>query len=222
MRNGKKQVIWIAIEGQIAVGKSTLIKSLAPYFTVEFGEGSVVWIPEPVDKWQTHLAKCGQDPKRFSYVTQTHIFNTRYKAFRAAFDANPDARIFISERSPMSDYHVFWETNAELHDLDPIDIQTYPQIWDTWMDLYPTQPAAYIYLELDIEECQRRQRERNRECEDGVVTAEYQSLLQKGHERMFTREKIAPLRIDAAANYRDDPKVAKEYATKLISIIKDK
>jgi deoxyadenosine/deoxycytidine kinase len=216
----REKKIWISVEALIATGKTTLLESIGSYLDDEFGKHNVVWIPEPVEKWYHHLKLCGEDPKRFSYVAQTHIFNTRFKAFETAYKFNPKATIFITERSPMSDYHVFWETNAKLHDLDKIDIQTYPQLWSTWMSMYPMHPSAYIYLELDIDECQRRQKERNRDCEEGVVTAEYQKLLQEAHERMFAQERIEPVRMDATVNYRDDPEIAKRYAAKLIDVIK--
>jgi deoxyadenosine/deoxycytidine kinase len=209
--------VWWSLEGVIGVGKSTLLDKLVPELRKRHGIDTVVVVEEPVHLWLEHLERCSKDPKRYMYVAQTYFFHTRAMAFQAAYKANPQAKIFISERSPWSDFHVFWKANCDLYDLDPVEKEVYPQLWSTWLDLYPICPSKFIMLDLPVDRCQQRRRERDRSCERDAVTDRYQTMLLDNHWLMFHEMGVAPVVVDASENYRDDPEAANRLVDEIIA-----
>lgn len=218
---GKKKQLWFSVEGIIGAGKSTYIAATLEELQRLLPEEKIAVVPEPVKDWIDYLQKCGKDPHKYSYVTQTYIFHTKQKIFNKVYDANPDATIFISERSPVSDRHVFWDTNCELHQLDEIEAKTYPFLWETWNKLYPIpEITGFIYLHVPLDVALSRCLERGRECEKEAVlksTTYQEMLLDRHHEGTFK----GMLTVDATQNYRDDKQIAKECAKKLAKYIQE-
>ena len=118
----------LAIEGNIAAGKSTFVSLLdkinRPY----------VCVPEPVSKWQTvevageeegegHnvLHRFYEDPKRWAYTFQSYAFISRMRAqlqpddFFASNESDGKAppEMVVFERSVLSDKRCFAENCFE-------------------------------------------------------------------------------------------------------------
>ena len=109
----------IVIEGEIGADKTTLISLLAAAF--EARGLRVAVIPEPVSGWE-HVGLlqeiyADQPPQRraqSAYIFQTYAFVTRVKSPQKVVGANPDADIYLLERSVMTDRFVFMELLRDL------------------------------------------------------------------------------------------------------------
>ena len=217
--NRKHPVKWISIEGIIGAGKTTLIQAITPHLEKHY-DGDVLIVPEPVSDWISsgHLENASIEP----YVAQTYFFHTRIETFLKLFNTpkGQSAKVIISERSPISDRFIFWETTCSNGLPSELAQKTYPALWSTWMKLLGgMSPDLYIYLTLDVATSQQRMHERNRTCEQSTVTTSYQEQLELAHNEVFLQGEFPSVSISSTRNFRDDPKIAKDIADQIIKII---
>ena len=112
----------ISIEGNIGAGKTTLLQHLQKNNTND----EIVFVREPVDLWETFkdsnnetmLEKFYKDPNKYAFPFQIMAFTTRVQTLENAIKTNPQAKLFICERSLEADKHIFAKM---LHDEDGID-----------------------------------------------------------------------------------------------------
>ncbi|XP_074020188.1 deoxyguanosine kinase, mitochondrial [Numenius arquata] len=154
----------LALEGNIAVGKSTFLKLLGATFPQ--------WhlVTEPVAQWRkvpvgsTNLLQMMyQEPARWSYTFQTFSFISRLKALLEPPPAAPHpVRVF--ERSPYSDRYVFAKNLFEAGHLQPLEWAIY-QDWHGFL-LRQLGPRAalhgFLYLRATPQTCLERLRRRAR------------------------------------------------------------
>jgi len=230
VREEEKRPLWISVEGIIGAGKSTFIDRIVPLLENHFGEGSVLVVPEPVDVWLAsgHLEKATQEP----YVAQTFFFHTRIIGMLSRLNTprGKRARIIISERSPISDRHVFWKTTCEhTQGVTELAKDTYPLLWETWVTLLGgLTPSLFLYLKLDVDTSQQRMRARNRECEQDTVTATYQHQLEAAHEELFGkdfvylfRHPVPCVQMSSREDFKSSREVAATLAERLIAHIEE-
>ena len=209
--------VWISIEGIIGAGKTTLIKSIMPFLEKEFGQDGILVVDEPVDEWikSGHLENCTKQP----YVAQTYFFHTRVERF-LKLTKESNAKVIISERSMISDRFVFWDTTCKNGLVTDLAQKTYPALWHTWTRLMRGRtPDIYIYLELDVDNSQKRMRERNRTAEKDVVSNQYQKQLVEAHEKVFLSGKYNTVKISSKQNFRDDEGIAENIAKQIRDLI---
>ena len=225
----KEDPVWICIEGIIGAGKSTFIDRIVPILKEHFGgEDTVLVVPEPVDIWLKtgHLEKVGDEP----YVAQTFFFHTRIVEMLSRLNTHKGkkARIIISERSPMSDRWVFWETSCRNNIPTELAQRTYPLLWETWISLLNNMtPSLFVYLKLDVDTSQKRMKQRNRECEQSTVTNKYQTQLEQAHEDLFGNDtivlhngkKIPCVQMSSRDDFKNSSEVATTLAERLIEHI---
>lgn len=184
----------IVVDGEIGAGKSTILVALAEALRAE--GYSVAVAQEPVDKWRAVgiLGRFYQDPARYAYEFQTYTFVTRIMAVRECFEKNPNAGIFLLERSILTDRHVFMELQRAIVGEQTMDM------YDAWCGLhrllmpFDLSKATYLYLKPDLKECMARVSSRARTEETtktanasgkGGVSIEYQEKLREAHEVLF-------------------------------------
>jgi deoxyadenosine/deoxycytidine kinase len=229
--NGEKlDPIYISIDGGIAGGKSTLIKQILPILKEEFG--NVVKIDEPVKEWQKMgILKKGYDnPHVWAFPAQCVYFYTRIKEVKKQRKENPNAKIFIAERSPYSDT-IFWDLHYKMGLIDPELHPIYHSMWEEFQNIMPKdmkQPTLFIYLKISPEECMKRAKERNRKDEK-ALTLEYQTNLIKEHDDRFasgvatmpngTKVPVHVLELEDSFDFRTK-KEAKIIAKQIIEKIK--
>jgi deoxyadenosine/deoxycytidine kinase len=180
----KAKKIYI-IDGEIGAGKTTLVRSLTAHY-IDIGL-DVCTIPEPVHLWNETgiLQKFYADPVRYTYSFQTYATMTRVKAITDAFIKQPNADVYIVERSPATD-KLFMELQRT--SIEPIEVKMYDTWCDTWNQLLPIdieKMAQPIYLKTSINSCMDRVHVRNRDGEKCGVTADYQQKLRLIHEAFF-------------------------------------
>lgn len=160
--------MWIAIEGNIGSGKSTLIRrmSLDGYRC----------IPEPVHQWQsivdqetgeTLLSAFYQNPLRYSYLFQSYTFPTRMQMIKEITFV-PDDEVIITERTIDTDYNIFGRAAIENGFMNSLEAQVYKSWYQFHREQFPIQPDVIAYLNTPAMECMRRIEMRQREGESGI------------------------------------------------------
>ncbi|KAM9368550.1 deoxyguanosine kinase, mitochondrial [Phaethornis superciliosus] len=186
----------LALEGNIAVGKSTFLKLLA----VTFPEWHLV--TEPVTQWRkvpaggTAEAPGGssnllqmmyQDPARWSYTFQTFSCLSRLKAMLEPpphHPSTPPHPVQVFERSIFSDRYVFAKNLFEVGHLQPLEWAIY-QDWHSFILQHLGSRAAlhgFLYLRATPQRCLERLRRRGRR-EEGGIQLGYLEQLHAQHEQ---------------------------------------
>ncbi len=151
------------VNGEIGAGKTTLIRSLTEYLT-ELGY-CVCPVYEPVHLWGDILKKFYGDPPRYAYELQTFVHVTRVQAIRDAFKYNPDADLYLLERSPVTDRYIFMEMLQSL--IGAESMARYELYYDMHHELLPIDLSAAknLYLKPSLGCCMKRVQKRARDGE---------------------------------------------------------
>lgn len=224
----------VVIDGVIGAGKSTLIEKASSDFKDR--GWNVIVVKEPVEQWKESglLQKFYGDPKRYAYLFQTVAFSSRIKENLLAYkqyihsagnDSCSKGTLFLLERSPLTD-PLFMNILYDLGNVNDIEMDSYREWCDTWIDLMPYKPHLFVYLRPSLDECMRRLNERSREGEDKVSIG-YQSLLQDKHDKFFGNGTVKlkdgteskSIVLETNSNYRDNREVREEIVTEIESII---
>lgn len=177
--NDKKQVRLLVVDGEIAAGKSTFCEQITAYLNSKGVRA--VCVLEPVDEWirTGTLDRFYENPSMYIFEGQIYIMSTLVRAFDEARRANPDAEVFVLERSVETCRHVFYEIIKT--DLVPGRREMFESFYRWLVEpnlLYNKYITKHVYLKPSIETCQERLRIRNRDAET-TVSAEYQSKLRE-------------------------------------------
>lgn len=209
----------IVIDGLIGAGKTTLIKLLISKYS---NDGlKVCACLEPVELWRDTgaLAHFYKDIDAHVYEFQTFAFITRIKSVLDTLKNNPDADIYILERSIFTDKYIFVDMLKDK--LGPVRMTMYNIWWDMWSQLLPFKPNTWVFLDTSLKEAERRIciRERKEEC---TVNIEYQCQLRKAHTIFYDKLKADGehvIIIDSSlmdSNFIDDSNVLNLIADKLL------
>ncbi|XP_075300945.1 deoxyguanosine kinase, mitochondrial isoform X2 [Opisthocomus hoazin] len=202
-------VLRLALEGNIAVGKSTFLKLLG----ATFPEWHLV--TEPLARWRkvpddavaaeasvgsTNLLQMMyQEPARWSYTFQTFSCVSRLKAMLELEPlAGTPRPVRVFERSVYSDRYVFAKSLWEAGHLQPLEWAIY-QDWHGFLLRHLGPRAAlhgFLYLRATPETCLERLRRRAR-SEEGGVRLGYLQQLHAQHERWLV-EKTTEVHFAAA------------------------
>ncbi|CAB5383444.1 unnamed protein product [Rhizophagus irregularis] len=157
----KKRRIIVIVEGLIGSGKSTLVKNLSQ--TLEKMGYSVCQILEPVDYWiETGiLEKLYSNPSRFSVDFQVFAYMTRLVDINKSVAANPNADIYLLERSTESGKLFipnFWDA------IDPVEKVLLSYMFENLTELLSLDltTAHILYYNTSLPKCMERVKKRNR------------------------------------------------------------
>lgn len=227
-----KTVKKLSVEGNIAAGKSTLLRLLC---TMQ-QEWSLM--AEPLRKWQhVHSAShqdnllqlLYDDPARWSYTFQTLSCMSRFKA---QIESPPEhllkqrEPVQIFERSVYSDRFVFAKALFELGHLNEIEWTMY-QDWHSFLIEEFGRRATLdgiIYLRATPEKCFERLQKRARK-EEKTVTQGYLKKLHEQHECWLIDKTtdthfqhfrdIPVLVLDVEKEFEDNPSVSEHLSSKV-------
>ncbi len=230
----KHRPFFLAIEGIIGAGKTTLIEVLRENLA---SRGYIVTvIKEPVDKWKEILPKFYADPKRWGYHFQTKAFSDRVLESCEMFEKHAQTTdIFLMERTWFSDC-VFMRGLHEDGSVGDMEMKHYQQWWEMWSRIVPFVPDLFLYLRPSINTCMGRVKSRLRdgECD---LPEKYQTQLERYHDEFFKdtvkigKTKTVPcVRIGdgedcrriqdvANSNFKDDPKIQLSICTQVAALI---
>ncbi len=155
------------IEGNIGVGKSTIVRLL--------NDCGVETMQEPVDSWSASniLENFYEDPKRWAYTFQSIAFRSRVRGLDSL---SADS---VAERSIFTDRKVFAEVARESGNITEVEWDDYADWFDWVVSKTDQSSQGFVYLRADPDVCHQRIQGRARPGEEGI-SLEY---LQKLHER---------------------------------------
>jgi deoxyadenosine/deoxycytidine kinase len=185
LENPKKK--FIVIDGVISAGKTTLIRLLENRIS-NTSSYKVKAIYEPVDLWNSTgaLQYFYDDITKNAYEFQTYTYITRIARVIDEIANNPDADIYLLERSIWTDRYIFMELlKGHVGDLR---MTMYNQWCDLWAYIMPMRVDKWVFLDTSLDESLKRIKIRNREAESGV-SVEYQTALYNKHIEFYNNLK---------------------------------
>lgn len=164
-------VSFVSIEGNIGSGKSTLLTNLKEFFK---NDSRVVFLKEPVDEWEkikdsqgnTMLQKFYGDQSKYAFSFQMMAYISRLAEFKKAIKENPQATVFITERSLDTDKYVFAQMLFDDNKIEDVNYQIYTRWFDVFAKEFPISNVIYVKTEPTI--CHERIAKRSRNGEDCI------------------------------------------------------
>ncbi len=190
-------VVFVTIEGNVGVGKSTLLEVLKKR---SHDQSHVIRVvPEPIEEWRspividdrvekTPLRFLYDDPERNGFSFQMYATHTRLCKLMDASRMHPSPEVIVMERSCMSRADVFGELVRQ--DFSPLEWHTYQATRAMARDIVTRVFAdsvthATVYLRTDPSECLRRMHVRGRPEECEHVTLQRMQEMHNLHESLF-------------------------------------
>ena len=144
---------YIAVAGNIGVGKSTLVKMLCEYFD---------WEPfyEPVTE-NPYLKDFYEDMKTWSFHSQVYFITQRLRAHRNLIDYPYSV---IQDRTVYEDAEIFARNLYREGNFEQRDFDSYNEIYQLLSDMLPP-PDLVIYLRATVDTLKQRINQRGRDFE---------------------------------------------------------
>ena len=183
-----------SLDGNIGVGKTTLLKQIAERFP------HIVIVREPVDIWTDLKNPDGSnllelfyaDKKRWAYTFQTAAFLSRLKLVKDALAVAKPGQIILTERSVLTDRYVFAEMLRDQGILSDIEWTLYSSWFETFATGLPIR--GIIHINTSVETALSRIKGRGRDGEDGIESA-YLTDLAAQHKAWLKQTKLPVLTI---------------------------
>jgi len=171
---------FIAVAGNIGVGKSTLTTMLSE---------RLGWEPffEAVDD-NPYLADFYQDMRQWSFHSQVFFLSRRLRHHRQILDRPGTV---VQDRSVYEDAEIFAENLYRQGQMTERDYHTYRELYEA-MGLFLPPPDLVVYLRASVPTLLKRIRKRGRDFERHV-SAEYLELLNKLYEEWTERFSLCPV-----------------------------
>ncbi len=171
---------FIAIAGNIGVGKSTLTRLLSQ----ELG-----WAPfyEAVDD-NPYLADFYADMRRWSFHSQIFFLGRRLRHHRQLV-AHPTPA--VQDRSVYEDAEIFARNLYEQGQMDARDYTAYRELYTAIIDFLPP-PRLIVYLRASLETLTARVQRRGREYEQ-AIPPDYLARLNDLYEEWISAYQLSPV-----------------------------
>ena len=174
---------FVSVEGNIGSGKSSILRVIAERMP------ELAILEEPLASWEKAgpngdvnlLALYYDNPQRWGFTFQIYAFMTRLMRW-TEFNKVEDQRVRVSERSLLSDRHVFAAIMKDMGILNEVEYLMYS---DCYENLKKMQKIAdlkgAIYVKCEPEICSHRIKKRAREGES-TIPLDYLAKLHQKHE----------------------------------------
>jgi deoxyadenosine/deoxycytidine kinase len=181
-------VLKICIDSNIAGGKTTQLNLLEK----KLNQTDFIFniYKEEVNKWQEEgwLNKFYEDMKKNSFGFQMRVLLSQIQQGKSF---NPNNDIIISERSPLTNRHVFSEILLEDGDLQNIEYD----LFNKYFDNFAWIPDFIIYIYVPPNICLERVLKRNRGSEN-LIPLDYLEKLDKKYDELLKNHQNKVYRID--------------------------
>jgi len=186
----------IVVDGVIGAGKTTTIKEIEKRFikinddnidNKNYKKIIIKAIYEPVELWKTTgaLEYFYEDISKNAYAFQTFTYITRIASVIDEIYDNPDADIYILERSIWTDRYIFMELLKD--SITKLEMTMYMQWCDMWAYILPMRVDKWVLLNTSLNESLKRIDIRDRNGEKSGVSVEYQTNLYKKHIEFYNK-----------------------------------
>ena len=195
-----QQPILITLDGNIGAGKSTLLEAIRTTLS------SVTVIPEPVAAWVTLKNQHGksllqlfyEDMRRWGYTFQNAAILTRLldtqRILKDWKPAEGKLHVIITERSVLTDRHVFADMLHEDGILDDLEWTLYLQWYEAYAKELPIK--GIIHLSTSATTSSDRIKIRGREGEESIDMT-YLEKLDAQHAKWVRETSLPCLQIDS-------------------------
>lgn len=193
MAASKKPII-ISLDGNIGAGKTTLLQELYKL------SPDIQIIPEPIETWTSYIDESGknllqlfyEDKQRWAYTFQNCAIITRIMTIKDTLKQYPNKKVFITERSLLTDRYVF----AEMLYSDGLLNQLEWKLYNKWYAEFSEQVSidGIIYVTTNPEISGERIKCRGRPGED-KIDASYLNKLHIQHNKWISETNIPVLKI---------------------------
>lgn len=171
----------VAVEGNIAAGKSTLCGQLSEIM------GAEAFLEPSVDN--PYLKKFYGDPGKYALTMQVHTLMTRFATYLRALDMAARGKTVLLDRCVHSDI-VFASENHRIGNISDSGFRLYASCRDRLTKALPL-PNVVLHLACSPKTCHSRiKRVRCIECESGIsveylrgLSAEYAKLMKRMREQ---------------------------------------
>ena len=162
----------ITVQGNIAAGKSTLVKELQRQYA---GNARVCFLQEPVDEWENIKNADGEsmislfygNQEKYGFSFQMMAYISRLASLKRAISAGYD--VVISERSLETDRQIFAKMLYDDGKIEDVNYQIYLKWFEEFQRDFPIENV--VYVKTDPEVSAHRVKKRAREGE--VIPLEY-------------------------------------------------
>ncbi|MCK2000612.1 deoxynucleoside kinase [[Brevibacterium] frigoritolerans] len=203
--------LFIAVEGPIGIGKTTISTALADSFNSHL-------LKEIVEE-NPFLEKFYNDPEYFSLMTETFFLLNRYKQLERVEGILADNKMVVS------DYHIFKNLLFARRTLNEKDFSKYEVLFHTLMDGLP-KPDIVIYSNASLETIMSRIKKRGRIIEKGIDPEYIQQLSEDYRSSFENVQSFLPgtgiLEIDGdSVDFVTNPEKIDELISELNLLIQD-
>tara|TARA_X000000950_G_scaffold42032_2_gene46374 strand:+ start:3234 stop:3956 length:723 start_codon:yes stop_codon:yes gene_type:complete len=214
-------IYFFGIEGNIGVGKSTMLKKLKETIGNYYSGIPIIYLQEPVEIWESItdnnneniIEKFYKDNKKYSFSFQMMALISKLEYLNNILDKYHEC-IVISDRSVFTDKNIFAKMLYDTKDIEEINYK----IYNRWFEHYTTKVklTGIIYMHSEPETCYKRIKERNRKGED--IPMEYLKKCHEYHEKWLNDEKDI-LFIDATIDKKEKEDQYKENIKQITKFI---
>ena len=214
--------IIISLDGNIGSGKSTLLNEIRNKLH------DVHVVDEPVGPWTALKNEKGEnllglfygDKRRWAYTFQNCAILTRLKSIKAAVDNLDNTvkgpQVILTERSVLTDKHVFAEMLRDSGDIDQLEWELY----ESWFNIFHKQHQVngIIYLSTGSQTSKERIHIRNRPEEEGI-SLHYLDALDEQHKKWIQNTMIPVLTLstEPGSSVEENIEQIREFIQKLKS-----
>ena len=212
--------IIISLDGNIGSGKSTLLNEIRNKLH------DVHVVDEPVGPWTALKNEKGEnllglfygDKRRWAYTFQNCAILTRLKSIKAAVDNLDNTvkgpQVILTERSVLTDKHVFAEMLRDSGDIDQLEWELY----ESWFNIFHKQHQVngIIYLSTSSTTSKDRIQIRNRPEEEGIGLS-YLDALDEQHKKWIANTTIPVLTLstEPGSSVEENIQQIREFIQKL-------
>lgn len=161
---------YIAIEGNIGAGKTSLSRRLAE------DSGSRLVLEQFTDN--PFLAKFYKEPDRYAFQVELSFLSERYQQIKAEM-GHPD----LFGQGVISDYYLAKSFIFSKHNLKDDEMLLFEKLFSI-INLQAPRPDLYVYLHLPVDKLLENIRQRGREYELNI-SPEYLKEVQDGYFGYF-------------------------------------
>jgi deoxyadenosine/deoxycytidine kinase len=171
---------FVAVAGNIGVGKSTLVKKLCD---------KLGWEPyyEPVAE-NPYLSDFYSDMNTWAFHSQVFFLTYRLQSHRELLEYPTSV---VQDRSVYEDAEIFAKNLYLSGHISERDFSTYRNLFDLFITLLPP-PDLVVYLRATVETLQKRIALRGRDFES-KITDDYLTRLKKLYEEWITEFSLCPV-----------------------------